>query len=126
MIFVFGSNEAGRHGAGAALAAAEYHGAIEGQGEGPMGNSYAIPTKSFNWKYSLTLNEVKFHVDQFLGYARANPQLKFQVTCIGCGLAGFRDDQIAPLFVSAPSNCLFDEEWLPYLPDGTNFWGTFK
>ena len=119
-IFVFGSNRLGIHGAGAARHAARWCGARKGQGEGPMGAmpgvealipaSYAIPTKA-DPQTALPLPEVARHVQTFLDYARQCPTLTFQVTRIGCGLAGFTDEQIAPLFDEAPDNCLLPGVW---------------
>jgi hypothetical protein len=120
MIFVFGSNLAGRHGKGAALHARLHHGALYGQGIGYQGNAYAIPTKDRNIQ-TLPLASVQKYVSEFLAFAEAHPELTFQVTRIGCGLAGFRDNQIAPLFASAPPNCYFDPQWQPYLPSH-QFW----
>ncbi len=110
MIFVFGSNLAGRHGKGAALYARQHHGAIYGVGVGPQGSSYAIPTKGHKLEV-LPIEAIKAHVDDFLEYARQNPQLQFQVTAIGCGLAGYKPAQIAPLFLLAPSNCHLPDEF---------------
>lgn len=123
MIFVFGSNEAGIHGAGAADYALKRKGAIWGHGEGIAGQSYAIPTKDHVIR-TLPYESVKKYVVHFLDIARRHPELEFQVTRIGCGLAGFEDSEIAPLFTSAPSNCLFDTAWKTYLLDA-RFWGTF-
>ena len=113
-VFVFGSNLAGRHGKGAALCAVKEHGAVYGRGVGPQGNSYAIPTKDGQLR-TLPLDVVRGHVADFLACTRRHPQLAFDVTRVGCGLAGYRDDQIAPMFRGAPSNCHFDPAWLPYL-----------
>lgn len=110
-IFVFGSNLAGRHGAGAALFARQYHGAIYGKGVGIQGNSYALPTKDEHLR-SLPLGEIKTYVDQFLSYAEYHSELEFIVTRIGCGLAGYTDDDIRPMFDAAPSNCHLPEDWL--------------
>jgi len=110
MIFVFGSNEAGRHGKGAALEARVTYGAVYGVGRGRTGHAYAIPTKDGRLN-TLPLEAIKIYVDEFLEYARSNPDLKFKVTRIGCGLAGYRDDQIAPMFASEPSNCQLSIEW---------------
>lgn len=114
MIFVFGSNLAGRHGKGAALEAATLHGAIRGQGEGRQGNSYAIPTKDSNL-HPLPLYEIKRHVNRFKVYAITNPKLEFQVTRIGCGLAGYSDHEIAPMFKGSSLNCYFVKGWEQYL-----------
>lgn len=110
MIFVFGSNLAGRHGRGAALWARRNRGAIYGQGEGRQGQSYAIPTKDEALR-PLPISRITMHVNVFLLYARANPQLRFEVTRVGCGLAGYSDDDMAPLFKPAPSNCRLPPEW---------------
>lgn len=114
MIFVFGSNLAGRHGKGAALYARQHHGAIYGQGIGRQGNSYAIPTKDY-YLNTLPLEEIERYVRYFLIYAEQHPELTFQVTRIGCGLAGYSNHQIAPFFKDAPSSCILPPEWEPYL-----------
>lgn len=123
MIFVFGSNEAGRHGAGAALHAVRNEGAVLGVGFGKQGNSFAIPTK--DWRIeTLPLDVIQHYVNRFIVYARLNPGTLFQITCLGCGLAGLRHQDMAPMFKYAPANCLFDELWREWLPK-KNFWGTF-
>jgi hypothetical protein len=109
-VFVFGSNLAGRHGKGAALFARKYRGAILGQGVGPQGDSYAIPTKDHRLN-SLPLGTIRHYVDEFLAYARANPTVKFRLTPIGCGLAGYVRAEIEPMFVNAPENVLWPREW---------------
>ena len=109
-IFVFGSNLAGRHGAGAALFARNNYGALYGQGVGRQGNSYAIPTKDYRIN-TLPLETIQGYVNEFLLYARNHPELDFRVTRIGCGLAGYNDAQIAPMFTNAPSNCSLPEGW---------------
>lgn len=113
-IFVFGSNLAGRHGAGAALYAAVNHGAVRGVGEGRTGNSYAIPTKDEHLR-TRGLEAIGKSVQAFLRYAREHPELVFDVTRIGCGLAGYQDQDIAPMFCGAPINCRLPEEWRPYV-----------
>jgi hypothetical protein len=106
-IFVFGSNTHGRHGKGAALEARQKHGAVYGQGEGRQGDSYAIPTKpGDNLKKSLPIETIRGHVERFLDYAREHPDLTFNLTRIGCGLAGYKDRRIAPLFTGAPDNVI--------------------
>lgn len=109
-IFVFGSNLAGRHGKGAALNARQHHGAVYGVGVGRTGNAYAIPTKDRALRV-LPLAEIAPHVAAFVAYARENPSLWFEVTRIGCGLAGYRDAEISPMFASAPANCLLPDGW---------------
>ncbi|MBE0563687.1 MAG: hypothetical protein IH622_23110 [Ochrobactrum anthropi] len=122
LIFVFGSNLAGKHGAGAAKFAVKYKGAVYGLGEGPEGWSYALPTKDFDIK-TLPLERVQIYVQDFINFARTCRQWEFQVTRIGCGLAGFKDEQIAPLFINAPDNCWFDEAWKPWLGENRKYWG---
>lgn len=112
-VFVFGSNQKGIHGAGAAKAARDHFLAEMGKGEGPTGNSYAIPTKDWNIE-SLPLNKIWYYVQDFLKYTWANPDKKFFVTRVGCGLAGNKDEDIAPMFKGA-INCSFPEEWKQYL-----------
>lgn len=109
-IFVFGSNLAGRHGKGAALFAKERHGAIYGQGEGLQGRSYGIPTKDENIR-TLQLPRIAVAVDKFKAFAAEHPEMTFQVTPIGCGLAGYKPKQIAPLFRGSPANCLLPVEF---------------
>ena len=109
-IFVFGSNRAGRHGKGAALAARKHHGAIYGRGEGPQGSSYAIPTKDEQLR-SLPLTEINHGVYRFIVYADDHPELTFTVTPIGCGLAGYRPEQIAPMFRVAGPNVTLPPEF---------------
>jgi hypothetical protein len=109
-IFVFGSNLAGRHGKGAALEAKLKHGAVVGYGEGHHGNSYAIPTKGYTIQ-PRTLESIQESVFEFIEYARRNPAMNFFVTRIGCGLAGFKDEQIAPMFRNAPDNCKLPKGW---------------
>ena len=102
-IFVFGSNLAGMHGGGAARAAFEKFGAVWGCGVGLQGQSYAIPTMQGG------VETIKPYVDDFIDFAHARPDLFFYVTRIGCGIAGFADSEIAPLFAAArtvPNICL--------------------
>ena len=94
-IFVFGSNLAGAHGGGAARLAYKRFGAVWGEGVGLHGQTYAIPTMQGG------VETIKPYVDAFIRFAKAHSQLKFLVTRIGCGIAGFRDEEIAPLFTDA-------------------------
>ena len=110
IVFVFGSNLAGIHGSGAARDALHQWGAKFNQGTGPQGESYAIPTKDENIQ-SLPLSEIARYVRQFIGYARNHPEIDFQVTRVGCGLAGYDDSQIAPMFAGAPDNCHLPLGW---------------
>ena len=94
-IFVFGSNLAGFHGGGAARVAHQRFGAVWGQGVGLQGQSYAIPTMQGG------VETIRPYVDEFIVFARQHPELTFLVTRIGCGSAGFTDEDIAPLFREA-------------------------
>ena len=94
-VFVFGSNLAGSHGGGAAYVAWRKFGAVMGQGVGLQGQSYAIPTMQG------CVETIEPYVTEFIAFAQAHPDLFFYVTRIGCGIAGFRDEEIAPLFIGA-------------------------
>ena len=114
MIFVFGSNLAGRHGRGAANFALKNHGAIYGQGWGLQGNSFAIPTKDANIR-TLPLGYIRSYVEQFKEFAEAHPELTFQLTPIGCGLAGYKYGEIGPMFKNSPPNVVIPVEFEPYV-----------
>ncbi|UIN30096.1 hypothetical protein [Microbacterium binotii] len=107
-VFVFGSNAAGEHGAGAARAAFESFGAEWGVGVGPTGRSYAIDTMS---GYDTMLEQI---VD-FLDYAYAHPDTTFLVTPIGTGIAGHRVENVAPLFQAAPENVVLPQVFVDAL-----------
>ena len=111
-IFVFGSNLAGRHGAGAAKFAHERYGAEYGVGLGQTGCAYAIPTKDDNLN-TLPLDNIEFFIEMFIKHAELNPDDEFLLTPIGCGLAGYRRDQIKPLIekYNRPSNVIYTKEW---------------
>ena len=115
-IFVFGSNLEGRHKKGAALCALKEHGAIMGQFTGLQGNSYAIPTKSSPWS-TLPLITINCYVATFLAFAKGSPDSVFNITAIGCGLAGYEPRNIAPMFRLGTQlpNLRFPKEFLPYL-----------
>jgi hypothetical protein len=110
-IFVFGSNLEGVHGAGSAREAREKHGAQWGIGVGPTGSAYAIPTKATPRGPVLTLDEIRRHVIHFKLYAEMSDMLVFDVVKIGCGLAGYTDAQIAPLFAGSPDNVNLPHGW---------------
>lgn len=105
-IFVFGSNQAGRHGKGDALIARQKHGALCGQGEGLQGQSYGIPTKDRHIQ-TLPLPVIEAGVQRFLAFAAQHPELDFEIQALGCRLAGYQPVQIAPFFTGAPANCYF-------------------
>lgn len=109
-VFVFGSNLAGRHGKGAALWARQNRGAIYGQPSGIQGNSYAIPTKDENLK-TLPLAIIRGFVGEFIYFAEKYWMKTFQLTPIGCGLAGYSREDIEPMFETAPDNVLWPPEW---------------
>ena len=111
-IFVFGSNLAGMHGGGAARLAYQKFGAVWGHGVGLQGQSYAIPTMQGG------VETIQPYVDEFIEFAKQHPQLKFLVTEIGCGIAGFIPSEIAPLFEQAK------EVGNIYLPE--RFWNALK
>lgn len=108
-IFVFGSNLAGMHGGGAARLARIRWGAVMGQGVGLQGRTYAIPTMQGGPE------TIKPYVDEFIAFAKAHPGLRFLVTEIGCGIAGFTPSQIAPLFAGAAD--------VPNILLPARFWG---
>lgn len=110
-VFVFASNLAGIHGAGSAKEAYINRGAVWGCGIGHHGNSYAIPTKD-EFLDTMPLYRIKIHVDNFLSYARDNSAYTFDIVAIGCGLAKYSPEQIAPMFKDAPDNCTLPPEFL--------------
>ena len=110
-IFVFGSNLAGAHGGGAAWLAYRRFGAVWGEGVGLHGRTYAIPTMQGG------VDTIKPYVDDFILFAREHGELTFLVTRIGCGIAGFRDEDIAPLFKDAidVNNIILPKEFVACL-----------
>jgi len=112
-VWVFGSNERGAHGKGAAKVARVNFHAEYGVARGPTGNAYAIPTKDKHLGV-LPLEAISKSIDEFLVYAREHPKLTFFVTRIGCVLAGYADAEIGPRFAQAPENCVLPEEWREY------------
>lgn len=103
-IFVFGSNAAGSHGAGAALIAYEKFGAEWGVGSGLTGRTYALPTMG-------GVAELRDEASRFVDFARRHPELTFYLTKVGCGIAGYAEDDVAPLFASAPDNVIKPAGW---------------
>jgi hypothetical protein len=110
-IFVFGSNLKGQHAGGAARAAYKKFGAVWGVGVGPTGQCYAIPTMHGG------LDAIKPYVDQFVEYAQTHPMNRFLLTRIGCGIAGFKDKEMAPLFSAVLDlpNVAIPRAWIPYM-----------
>jgi len=113
-IFVFGSNLAGRHGAGAAKDAKRFWHARHGVGNGIQGQAYAIPTKNAHLG-KLPLAAIKKFVDEFIEFARRHSDNRFLVTEIGCGLAGYTVQSMAPLFRNCPDNCVLPDEFIRVL-----------
>jgi hypothetical protein len=113
-IFVFGSNYAGRHGAGAARLAWQKFGAKMGVGIGLMGQSYGIATKDRNIQ-TLPLSKISVQVDKFIRFSATHTGLEFLVTQIGCGLAGYSVKEIAPMFKGTlPSNIILPQAFYEY------------
>ncbi len=119
-IFVFGSNRQGRHGKGAALTARNKFGAIYGQSEGLQGQSYAIITKELRKEYQpVSLGEIKLGVDTFIQFAKDNKHLTFYVVELGCNLAYFTVEEIAPLFkLAIGKNIYLPERFVNNLQTG--------
>lgn len=117
-VFVFGSNLAGRHGAGAAKYAVQYYDAKYGVGEGPTGRSYALPTKDENLN-TRSYEEISVSIIHFMNYAKKNSNQIFVLTPVGCGLAGLEASKIANLFKmhtagKMPSNVVLHTSWLDH------------
>ncbi len=143
-VFVFGSNEGGLHGGGAALHAHKNLGAVWGVGYGHTGDTFAVPTKGFKTVTtrvaaadglytgnivgdSLPLSTIREYVIGFKAYARARKDITFKVTQIGCGLAGFKAEDMAPLFAGSPDNVFFDLAWQEVFDKWEfypKYWGT--
>lgn len=116
-IFVFGSNEGGFHGAGAAKLAMDKFGAIWGTGDGPQGQCYGISTKNPKIR-TLPLAKIAIKISRFLRYAKLAPNSKFLVTQIGCGLAGYNPSDIGPLFFNdgdIPFNVILPKEFWAFV-----------
>jgi len=113
MIFCFGSNKDGIHGAGAARFAHKHHGARMGVGEGLTGNSYALPTKGHGIT-DMTLDQIEVHVVRFLDYAKANPEYDFALTPVGTGLAGHAKRDIWAMLEKhgLPRNVYLTSTWV--------------
>lgn len=107
-VFVFGSNAEGLHGGGAARIAYERFGAAWGEGHGHHGQTYAIDTMS-------GLDVLVQEARAFIDYAGAHPETTFLLTPVGCGIAGYAPEQVAPAFLGAPENVAVPEAFLPYL-----------
>ena len=117
-VFVFGSNLAGRHGRGAAKAAREMFGAKYGNGVGIQGASYAIPTKGRKLEV-LSIDVIEQYVNEFIQFVGSECTRKYWITRIGCGLAGYNDKDIAPLFRplihTQETTISLPEPWKPFI-----------
>ncbi|GAA2927675.1 hypothetical protein GCM10010458_07350 [Microbacterium luteolum] len=107
-VFVFGSNAGGQHGGGAARIAHDRFGAVWGEGHGHHGQTYAIDTMS-------GLDVLAREARDFIAYALAHPELRFLLTPVGCGIAGYTPEQVAPLFVGVPPNVTVPAAFAPLL-----------
>ena len=107
-VFVFGSNAGGRHGGGAARVAYERFGAVWGEGHGHHGQSYAIDTMS-------GLDVLEREARAFVAFATEHPELRFLLTPVGCGIAGYAPQQVAGLFSGVPGNVAVPASFVPYL-----------
>ena len=107
-VFVFGSNAGGLHGGGAARIAHERFGAVWGEGHGHHGQTYAIDTMS-------GLETLAREAGDFVAYASAHPELRFLLTPVGCGIAGYTPAQVAPLFAGIPANVTVPAAFIPFL-----------
>jgi hypothetical protein len=103
-VFVFGSNAQGSHGGGAALVAQQRFGAVTGIGEGLQGQSYALPTME-------GIEALEMATQRFVAFAEQHPELDFYLTKVGCGIAGYREDEVAPFFRDAPPNVIKPPGW---------------
>lgn len=124
-ILVFGSNESGIHGAGAAKFAYEKKGARYGKCYGHYGDSFAIPTKDEDIGI-MPIGRIAQYIAGFLAYAAGHRKLTFEVTALGCGLAGYTHREIAPLFKGATTNCIFDARWKPFLGDTYSYFEAYE
>ena len=115
-VFVFGSNTEGMHAGGAARMAMNW-GAVYGKAFGLQGKTFAIPTVDYTRSGKMSIDEIKKYVDEFLDFTIKNKDKKFLVTEIGCGIAGFKVSEIAPLFRKALeySNVYLPEKFINYL-----------
>ena len=109
-VFVFGSNASGAHGGGAALFAHQRFGAVWGQSEGLQGQSYGIDTMS-------GLDVFETQAARFVAFAREHPELRFLVTEVGCGIAGYTPEQVAGFFRGSPVNVVLPESFVAVLGD---------
>ncbi|HCK31278.1 MAG TPA: hypothetical protein DIT34_08255 [Acinetobacter ursingii] len=115
-VFVFGSNMAGQHTHGAARVAAQHFGAVNHVGRGWAGQSFAIPTLNEHLQ-RMPLSQIEHYIDDFKIYAQHHPKMKYFITALGCGIAGYKVSEIAPLFKGIHNNVILPESFKPYIDE---------
>lgn len=113
-IFVFGSNMAGTHQGGAAKIALQHFGAVKGAGRGWAGQSYAIPTMNEHLQ-QMPLSQIEHYIDDFKIYTKNHPKNKYFITSVGCGVAGYKVEEIAPMFKGISKNVIFPASFRPFV-----------
>ncbi|APX62400.1 A1S_2505 family phage non-structural protein [Acinetobacter schindleri] len=113
-VFVFGSNMAGLHAGGAARTALEHFGAVEGVGRGWSGQSYAIPTMNEHLQ-QMPLSQIQHYIDDFKIYTKNHPKNNYFLTSVGCGIAGYKVEEIAPMFKGISHNVIFPQSFRPFV-----------
>jgi len=114
MVFVFGSNMAGTHAGGAAKIALQHFGATRGVGRGWAGQSFAIPTMNEHLQ-QMPLSQIEYYIDDFKIYVKNHAQTIFFITAVGCGVAGYKVEEIAPMFKGIAHNVIFPESFRPFV-----------
>ena len=113
-VFVFGSNMAGNHADGAAHTALAHFGAMQGVGRGWSGQSYAIPTMNEHLQ-QMPLSQIQHYIDDFKIYTKNHPKMTYFITSIGCGIAGYKTEEIAPMFKGISHNVIFPSSFRPFV-----------
>ena len=113
-IFVFGSNMAGTHAGGAAKTALLHFGAMKGVGRGWAGQSFAIPTMNEHLQ-QMPLSQIQHYIDDFKIYTKNHPKSKYFITSVGCGVAGYKVEEIAPMFKGISHNVIFPVSFRPFV-----------
>ena len=113
-VFVFGSNLAGKHAGGAARTALAHFGAMSGVGRGWSGQSFAIPTMNEHLQ-QMPLSQIQHYIDDFKIYAKNHPKITYFITSLGCGVAGYKVEEIAPMFKGIAKNVIFPASFRPFV-----------
>lgn len=113
-VFVFGSNLAGTHAGGAAKTALLHFGAVKGVGRGWSGQSYAIPTMNEHLQ-QMPLSQIEHYIEDFKIYTKNHPKIKYFITSVGCGVAGYKVEEIAPMFKGISKNVIFPVSFRPFV-----------